>query len=157
MVISMGNIKFIGYNNSKALNLYNHLVLFRVFLYLSPLYLSIVFAYVFTILELTILSLLPTMILLFSFIVFLFKKLDDKFLEETKQKHQFLISEGRVYRDNKEVKDYKSWKIYKYKSFLFIITKHTFYIIYNLDYSAGSRETFLEWARSHGIIIKIGY
>ena len=152
-------MKFKGRNGGMAIELRNHIMLFRAFI-VSLLIFSvptIVFIctrnsyfWVFLI--------MPLMFLVLSFAVFLFIKYDDKvFLSLSKKDHIFEIKGNQFFKDGKEIKLIKDIKIYRYMHFLYMETSRSMYVIKDTDFKIGDRESFLKWATALGIKVKIGY
>jgi hypothetical protein len=60
-----------------------------------------------------------------------FSEYDDKIIKELniKTKHIFKISELKLYRDDKEIKEVKNIKVYSYKTYIFLECKKSYYYI----------------------------
>ena len=67
---------------------------------------------------------------------------DRVFLAGTKKRHSFIIDNGTLIRDGKPMKT-DGIKVYAFKSFVFLITKKTYYRIPNEEFVGISREEFL--------------
>ena len=101
---------------------------------------------------------IPLMSLVLSFAVLLFIKYDENvFLSLEKKDHIFEIKDNHLFKDGKEIKLVKSIKMYRYKSFLYMETSHSMFIIKDADFIIGDRESLLKWATVSGIKVKIGY
>ena len=79
------------------------------------------------------------------------------FLSLEKKDHIFEIKDNHLFKDGKEIKLVKSIKMYRYKSFLYMETSHSMFIIKDADFIIGDRESLLKWATVSGIKVKIGY
>ena len=157
MVRSFPKMEFIGKNNGFSLTMDNHINLFSVFLYTFPMYFVALVSFVFNynVFGWTMLC-FPTLFLVMSFLVFLFKKLDNKFLEVNQQEHSFVIDKGVLIRDKKEVKDITKFTVYKYKKFIHIKTSKTFYVVHEEDCKGFEFRLLKEWFRLNGANVKIG-
>ena len=150
---------FKGRNGGLALEIRNHILLFRAFsvtllITLIPTIILIClnnsYFWVFLI--------LPLMLFAFSYLVFFFAKYDDEvFLSGQKKDHIFEVKNDVLFKDGKEIKLLSSVKIYRYRSFLYMETSHSMFVVKNTDFISGGREDFLSWAKSRGIRILRGY
>ena len=157
MVRSFPKMEFIGMNNGFALTMDNHINLISVFLYTSPMYFVALVSFVFNYNVLGwAMSCFPTVFLVMSFLVFLFRKLDNKFLEGNQQEHSFVIDKGVLIRDKKQVKDVTKFTVYKYKNFIHIKTSKTFYVVHEEDCIGFEFRLLKEWFRLNGANVKIG-
>lgn len=158
MIRSFPKMEFCAKNNGFALTMNNHINLIRVFFYTSPLYVIAFFSFLFRNYELGwILFSFPTFFLITSFIVFLFKGLDKKFLEGNVQDHNFILENATLVRDKKEVKDLTKFTVYTYKNFLHIKTTRTFYIVRKDECEGLDFRLIVEWFRLRGSKIKKGF
>ena len=152
-------LKFKGRNDGIAVEIRNHIVLFRIFavtlavcLVPAIIFLCIGNPYFFLFL------ILPGFCLVLSFAVLLAIPYDEKvFLNGAKKDHVFEISNDCIFKDKKEIKLVKSIKIYRYKRFLYMETSHSMFVIKDTDYVVGSRNEFLSWAKKNGIPVLFGY
>ena len=102
--------------------------------------------------------LLPALLLLLSFLVLLFERYDENvFLQGERKDHTFRIEDGLIYKDGKEIKLIQSIRIYRYRGFLYMETSHSMFVIKDTDYTDGSRDELIEWARENGIPVRLGY
>ena len=152
-------MKFKGKNGGMAVAIRNHIMLFRVFV--ISLLISMVPIIVFICTQnpyFWIFLIIPSVSFLLSFAVLLFVKYDENvFLSLEKKDHLFEIKDNRLFKDGKEIKLIKSIKIYRYKSFLYMETSRSMFVIKNSDFVIGDRESFLKCAIALGIKVKIGY
>ena len=152
-------MKFKGRNGGMAVEMRNHIVLFRIFavtlaICLIPAIILLCtgnpYFFIFLI--------MPAFFLVLSFAVLLAIPYDEKaYLNGAKKDHTFEISNGCMYKNKKEMKLVKSIKIYQYKRFLYMETSHSMFVIKDTDYVVGSREEFISWARENGIPVLYGY
>ena len=152
-------MKFKGRNGGMATAIRNHIMLFRVFaisllIFIIPIVVFICvhnpYFWIFLV--------IPLMSLVLSFVVFLFIKYDENvFLSLEKKDHIFEIKDNHLLKDGKEIKLVKSIKMYQYKSFLYMETSHSMFVIKDTDFIIGDRESLLKWATVSGIKVKIGY
>lgn len=157
MVRSFPKMEFMGRNNGFALTMDNHINLISVFLYTSPMYFVALVSFVFNYNVLGwAMSCFPTVFLVMSILVFLFRKLDNKFLEGNKQEHSFVIDKGVLIRDKKEVKDVTKFTVYKYKNFIHIKTSKTFYVVHEEDCKGFEFRLLKEWFLLRGAKVKVG-
>ena len=142
-------ISFFGYNDGKAIGIYNCISLF------IPTVVSVVISLFFTILSfvlhnfyLLVFWTLPAVFFLFYILFILFTGLDDEvFLRGAKKKHSFVIDGETLIRDGKPIKKY-GIKVYTFKSFVFLSTKRSYYRIPNEAFVGISREDFLLFMKS---------
>ena len=147
-------MKFKARNGGKAIAIHNHIRMIRAFAVTLPpcLILTVIWPPLFLSL------LLPAGLLLISFLVLLFEKYDEKFfLQGTKKDHAFRVSDGLIYKDGKELRLIRSIRIYRYREFLYMETSHSMFVIKDTDYTVGSRDELIEWARENGIPVRLGY
>lgn len=157
MVRSFPKMEFIGRKNGFALTMDNHINLISVFLYTSPMYFVALVSFVFNYNVLGwSMSCFPTVFLVMSILVFLFRKLDNKFLEGNKQEHSFVIDKGVLIRDKKEVKDVTKFTVYKYKNFIHIKTSKTFYVVHEEDCKGFEFRLLKKWFLLRGAKVKVG-
>ena len=147
-------MKFKARNGGKAIAIHNHIRMFRAFAVTLPpcLILTVIVPSLFLSL------LLPAGLLLVSFLVLLFEKYDENFfLQGTKKDHTFRVSDGLIYKDGKEIKLIRSIRFYRYRGFLYMETSHSMFVIKDTDYTDGSRDELIGWARENGIPVRLGY
>ena len=152
-------MKFHGRNGGFACAVRNHIMLMRCFLisFLILLIPTVVFLcirnryfYVFMI--------MPAFFLLLSFAVLLFRRYDERvFLSYQKKEHLFEVSNGRLYKDNNEIKRLSAVTVYRYRHFLYFETSRTMFTVRDTDYLEGGRDDFLAFARENGIRVVRGY
>lgn len=144
MMENKSNIEMIGYNDSKAIGIYGNIKLFPVFI--ISLILSFLFLIPALLLKIYILSLffvLPLFILLIIIIQYVINTKSKNFLEGSLAKHKFLLKNNVLYKDGVEIKSVNDICLYKFKNFLFLILKNSYYRINNSDFIVGSRDEFL--------------
>lgn len=147
-------MKFKARNGGKAIAIHNHIRMFRAFAVTLPLCLILT-----VIVPSLFLSLvLPAGLLLLSFLVLLFERYDENvFLQGERKDHTFRIEDGLIYKDGKEIKLIRSIRIYRYRGFLYMETSHSMFVIRDTDYTVGSRDELIGWARENGIPVRLGY
>ncbi|MBO5510969.1 MAG: hypothetical protein J6B24_04465 [Clostridia bacterium] len=147
-------MKFKARNGGKAIAIHNHIRVFRAFAVTLPLCLILTVIVPSLFLSL----LLPAGLLLLSFLVLLFEKYDENvFLQGERKDHTFRIEDGLIYKDGKEIKLIRSIRIYRYRGFLYMETSHSMFVIMDTDYTVGSRDELIGWARENGIPVCLGY
>lgn len=147
-------MKFKARNGGKAIAIHNHIRVFRAFA--VTLSLCLILTVIFPALFLSLL--LPALLLLLSFLVLLFERYDENvFLQGERKDHTFRIEDGLIYKDGKEIKLIRSIRIYRYKGFLYMETSHSMFVIMDTDYTVGSRDELIEWAKENGIPVRLGY
>ena len=147
-------MKFKARNGGKAIAIHNHIRVFRAFAVTLPLCLILTVIVPSLFLSL----LLPAGLLLLSFLVLLFERYDENvFLQGERKDHTFRIEDGLIYKDGKEIKLIRSIRIYRYKGFLYMETSHSMFVIMDTDYTVGSRDELIGWARENGIPVRLGY
>ena len=147
-------MKFKARNGGKAIAIHNHIRMFRAFAVTLPLCLILTVIVPSLFLSL----LLPAGLLLLSFLVLLFERYDENvFLQGERKDHTFRIKDGLIYKDGKEIKLIRSIRIYRYRGFLYMETSHSMFVIMDTDYTVGSRDELIGWARENGIPVRLGY
>ena len=147
-------MKFKARNGGKAIAIHNHIRMFRAFAVTLPL--CLILTIIFPPLFLSLL--LPAGLLLLSFLVLLFERYDENvFLQGERKDHTFRIKDGLIYKDGKEIKLIRSIRIYRYRGFLYMETSHSMFVIMDTDYTVGSRDELIGWARENGIPVRLGY
>lgn len=139
-------IKFIAYNDGHAIFIYNRIKLFPFFLVSLILsFLALIFTFIFSTYELLFVFILPLLFLIFLGIDYLCISYNNKtFLKGKKQKHIFVLEKGLLYKDEKMVKSIDDIQLYRYKKYLFLILRQSYYYIKNDDFIEGNREEFLK-------------
>ena len=147
-------MKFKARNGGKAIAIHNHIRVFRAFAVTLPLCLILTVI----VPSLFLSMLLPALLLLLSFLVLLFERYDENvFLQGERKDHTFRIEDGLIYKDGKEIKLIRSIRIYRYKGFLYMETSHSMFVIIDTDYTVGSRDELIGWAKENGIPVRLGY
>ena len=147
-------MKFKARNGGKAIAIHNHIRMFRAFAVTLPLCLILTVIVPSLFLSL----LLPGLLLLLSFLVLLFERYDENvFLQGERKDHTFRIEDGLIYKDGKEIKLIRSIRIYRYRGFLYMETSHSMFVIRDTDYTVGSRDELIGWAKENGIPVRLGY
>ena len=156
MMENKSNIEMIGYDDSKAIGIYGNIKLFPVFI--ISLILSFLFLIPALLLKIYILSLffvLPLFIFLIVIIQYVINTKSKNFLEGSLVKHKFLLKNNLLYKDGEEIKSVNDICLYKFKNFLFLILKNSYYRINNSDFIVGSRDEFLgriKYGKRHHIV-----
>lgn len=147
-------MKFKARNGGKAIAIHNHIRVFRAFAVTLPLCLILTVI----VPSLFLSMLLPALLLLLSFLVLLFERYDENvFLQGERKDHTFRIEDGLIYKDCKEIKLIRSIRIYRYRGFLYMETSHSMFVIMDTDYTVGSRDELIGWAKENGIPVRLGY
>ena len=125
-------IKFYGYNDARAIAVYNKRNLTKMFLIFALIcfFISII-AIVIPLYELLYIWGVFLFLLLIALFASSFSKYDDKILKEKgiKTKHLFKIEDFKLFKDNKEIKQKEHIKFYSYKNYIFLeLTKSYYYI-----------------------------
>ena len=143
------NISFYGYNDGKAIGIYNCISLF------IPTVVSVVISLFFTILSFVLHNFYllvfwtgPAVFFLIYILCISLTGYDDRvFLEGAKKKHSFVVEGENLIRDGKPIKK-DGIKVYTFKSFVFLITKRSYYRIPNEAVVGINREDFLQFMKS---------
>lgn len=138
------NISFYGYNDGKAIEIYNCIKLFL------PTLISVIVSLFFSLLSyilynfyLLVFWIVPAILCLTYILCISVTGYNDRvFLKGAKKKHSFIVDNGNLIRDGKTIKK-EGIKIYTFKNFVFLITKKTYYRIPNEAFIGISREEFL--------------
>ena len=147
-------MKFKARNGGTAIAIHNHIRVFRAFAVTLPLCLILTVI----VPSLFLSMLLPALLLLLSFLVLLFERYDENvFLQGERKDHTFRIEDGLIYKDGKEIKLIRSIRIYRYRGFLYMETSHSMFVIMDTDYTVGSRDELIGWAKENGIPVRLGY
>ena len=138
------NISFYGYNDEKAIEIYNCINLFLPTVISVILSLAVsLFSYLFRNPYLLVIWILPTILFLTYILCISITGYNDRvFLSGAKKKHSFIVENETLARDGKPMKT-DGIKVYAFKSFVFIITQKTYYRIPNDEFIGVSREEFL--------------
>ena len=143
------NISFYGYNDGKAIEIYNCINLFL------PTVIAIITSLVLTLLSyfwdnpyLLVIWIIPVILFLAYILCISVTGYNDKvFLAGTKKRHSFIVDNGTLMRDGKPMKT-DGIKVYAFKSFVFFISKKTYYRIPNEEFVGISREEFLSFLKN---------
>ena len=138
------NISFYGYNDGKAIEIYNCINLFL------PTVISVILSLVFSLFSylfrnpyLFVIWILPAILLLTYILCISMTGYNDRvFLSGAKKRHSFIVDNESLVRDGKPMKT-DGIKIYTFKNFVFLIAKKTYYRIPNEEFVGISREEFL--------------
>ena len=142
------NISFYGYNDGKAIEIYNCINLFlpTVISVILSLVVSL-FSYLFHNPYLLVIWILPEILFLTYILCISVTGYNDRvFLAGAKKRHSFIVDNGTLIRDGKPMKK-DGIRGYALKSFLFLITKKTYYRIPNEEFVGISREEFLSFTK----------
>ena len=140
------NISFYGYNDGKAIEIYNCINLFL------PTVISIMVSLVLSLLScflhnpyLLVIWIIPVILLLTYILCISVTSYNDRvFLSGAKKRHSFIVDNESLIRDGKPMKT-DGIKIYTFRKFVFLITKKTYYRIPNEEFVGISREEFLSF------------
>jgi len=143
------NISFYGYNDGKAIEIYNCISLFL------PTVISIMVSLILSLLSyflhnpyLLVVWIFPVVLLLAYILCISVTNYNDRvLLAGTKKRHSFIVDNGTLIRDGKPMKT-DGIKIYTFKSFVFLIAKKTYYRIPNEEFLGISREEFLSFMKA---------
>ena len=138
------NISFYGYNDGKAIEIYNCINLFL------PTVISIMVSLVLSLLSyflhnpyLLVIWIIPVILLLTYILCISVTSYNDRvFLSGAKKRHSFIVDNESLIRDGKPMK-IDGIKLYTFKNFVFLIIKKTYYRIPNEEFVGISREEFL--------------
>lgn len=144
-------IKFVAYNDGRAIFIYNRIKLFPFFLASLILsFIALILSFIFSIYEMLFIFIIPLLFLIFLGIDYLLIPYNNKtFLKGNKQKHTFALENGILYKDKKMIKSMDDIQLYRYKKYLFLILKQSYYYIKNDDFIEGNRKEFLKLAKYH--------
>ena len=143
------NISFYGYNDGKAIEIYNCINLFlpTVISIMVSLVLSLL-SYFFFFFYLLVIWIIPVILLLTYILRISVTSYNDRvFLSGSKKRHSFIVDNESLIRDGKPMKT-DGVKIYAFKNFVFLITKKTYYRIPNEEFVGISREEFLSFMKA---------
>ncbi len=148
-----------GYNDEKAIAIYSTIKLMPFILgsFIFALVSSIP-ALIFKIYFLLIPFILPVLLLLCLALNWIVNLNYKRFLNGLSVKHVFCLENGKLLKDGKEVKTTDRIKIYKFKKFLFLELKKSYYRIGNDDFISGNREEFLsqvKFVKRHFVIFTL--
>lgn len=125
-------IEFYGYNDARAIAVYNKRNLTKMFLICALIcfFISII-AIAIPLYELLYVWGIFLFLLLIVLFASSFSKYDDKILKENgiKTKHLFKIEDFKLFKDNKEIKQKEHIKFYSYKKYIFLVLKKSYYYI----------------------------
>lgn len=144
------NISFYGYNDGKAIEIYNCINLFL------PTVISVVVSLIFSLISyllrnpyLLFVWIMPAILFSAYILCVLTTGYNEKvFLAGTKKKHSFIVENGSLTRDGKPIRT-DGIKVYAFKNFVFLITLKTYYRIPNDAFIGISREEFLRFMRGN--------
>ena len=142
------NISFYGYNDGKAIEIYNCINLFL------PTVISIIVSLILSLLAyflhnpyLLVVWIFPAILLLTYILCISVTSYNDRvFLSGAKKRHAFIVDNSNLIRDGKSMK-IDVLKIYTFKNFVVLITKKPYYRIPNEEFVGISREAFLRFLK----------
>ena len=142
------NISFYGYNDGKAIEIYNCINLFL------PTVISIIVSLILSLLAyflhnpyLLAVWIFPAIMLLTYILCISVTSYNDRVYHTgAKKRHSFIVDNGSLIRDGKPMK-IDGIKLYTFKNFVFLITKKTYYRIPNEEFVGISREEFLSFMK----------
>ena len=139
-------IEFVGYNDARAIKAYNkkNLAAFSIGFGMICLIASIVALLIRTYELLFIAWGVYLFFTLLSLFAVSFSRYDDKAFKKSniKTRRVFKISELKLYRDGKEIKDVKRIKVFPYETYLFLECKKSYYYV-PLEESNVPKETLI--------------
>ena len=143
------NISFYGYNDGKAIEIYNCINLFL------PTLISVIVSLLFSLLSyvlhnfyLLVFWIVPAILCLAYILCISVTRYNDRvFLEGAKKKHSFIVDNGKLIRDGRMIRK-EGIKVFAFKNFVFLITKKSYYRIPNEEFIGISREEFLSFMKS---------
>lgn len=142
--MNKSNVSFYGYNDGKAMTIYTRIMLFvpTIISFCLSIILSIVAIGVNNY-YLLLIWILPGILLLTYLLNYILTNYNDKvFLSGAKKKHSFYFKNGMLIKDEKEIKN-KHFKVFKFKKYLFLEFKRSYYRIPNDEFVNISRDEFL--------------
>lgn len=141
-------IEMIGYNDTKANAIYGAIRLMNIVIisFIISLFFLIP-TFVFHIYELLYIFIFPVFMIILTILQYFLNSSDKAYLKNTKTKHNFCLDNGIFYKDEKEIRNKDGIRIYKFKHFLFLELKKSYYRIMDSDYLTGSREELLSHIR----------
>lgn len=141
-------IEIIGYNDTKAIAIYSAIRLMNIVIisFIISL-LFIVPAFVYRIYELLYIFIFPVFMIILTILQYFLNSNYKTYLKGIKTKHNFCLDSGILYKDGKEIRNKDDIRIYKFKHFLFLKLKKSYYRIMDSDYLTGSREELLSHIR----------
>lgn len=144
----MMKIEMIGYNDTKAIAIYGAIRLMNIVIisFIISL-LFIVPAFVYRIYELLYIFIFPVFMIILIILQYFLNSNYKTYLKGIKTKHNFCLDSGILYKDGKEIRNKDDIRIYKFKHFLFLELKKSYYRIMDSDYLTGSREELLSHIR----------
>ncbi len=143
-------IEMIGYNDARALAIYGIIKMFPVFIMsLIISLLSLIPTIIFQIYELAYIFIVPVFLLIIIILQYIVNSRYKTFLKDTKTKHNFVLENGVLYKNGIEIKSKDNIRLYKFKNFIFLELKKSYYRIMNDEYLNGSREELMSHVRFH--------
>ena len=141
-------IEMIGYNDTKTIAIYSSIKMlpFLIVSFIVSL-LSLIPLFIFKIYELLYIFILPGLLLFIIVFQYVINSNYKNYLKGSKTKHIFCLEDGTLYKDKKEIKSISDIRLYKFRRFLFLELKQSYYRIMNEDFISGSREEFLSQLR----------
>lgn len=141
-------IEMIGYNDTKAIGIYGIIKMapFLIASFFASLFVLIP-AFVFKIYELLYVFILPGLLAFCMLFQYIGNSHNKSFLKGVKIKHTFCLEDGTLYKDGREIKSISNIRLYKFKKFIFLELKQSYYRIMNEDYISGSRDKFIAQLR----------
>ncbi len=125
-------IEFVGYNDARAIKAYNKKNLTKLFIWFGIIcFITSFVALITSVYELLFIWAAYLFLAAICLFAISFSKYDERALKESniKTKHIFKISDLKLYRDGKEIKDTKIIKLSSYKKYLLLECKKSYYYI----------------------------
>lgn len=141
-------IEMFGYNDTKSIAIYSNIKMMPFFIFSFIVScLTLIPTFIFNTYELLFIFILPGLFIFLMVFQYIVNCLAKNFLEGQKVKHKFCLEDGTLYKDGKEIKRISDIRMYKFRKFIFLELKQSYYRIMNEDYLTGSREEFLSLIR----------
>lgn len=141
-------IEMIGYNDTKAIAIYANIKMmpFLIGSFIISC-LSLIPTFAFKIYELLYIFIFPGLLLFLMIFQYIVNCCTKGFLKGNKGKHIFCLDDGTLYKDGTEIKNISDIRLYKFRNFIFLELKQSYYIIMDKDFIFGSRKGFLSQLR----------
>lgn len=143
-------IEMIGYNDTKAIAIYGNIKIMPALIISFVIaILSLIPTLILQVYELILIFIIPAILLVAMLMQYFLNSRYKTFLRDAKTEHKFCLDNGILYKDGNEIKSKHDIRLYKFKNFIFLELKQSYYRIMNDDYLTGSREKLLSQIRFH--------
>ena len=141
-------IEMIGYNDTKSIATYGNIKMMPILIasFIISCF-SLIPTFAFKIYELLYIFILPGFLMFLMAFQYVVNCCTKSFLKGKNVKHKFCLEDGTLYKDGKEIKSTSNIRLYKFRKFIFLELKKSYYRILDDDYISGSREDFLSQLR----------